>query len=230
MGLIAKEAGGSFEMVAEDTYVARCYRVLDLGTHHDEKWNKDVHKIAISWELPTALMETGDYAGKPFSIHNRYTLSLSDRAILRKDLEAWRGKSFSEDELAGFDVSNLIGATCLINVVHSPDGKYANISSLMKLPSGMECPAAVNETLFLDLDNFDQDVFDKLHEKTQDFIKQSKEFEGKETGGSNKPVGDEEALICPACNADLNGEMDCPNPKCPSKNSQNERSDQPHES
>lgn len=177
MGLIAKEEGGSFEMVAEDTYVARCYRVLDLGTHHDEKWNKDVHKITISWELPTALMETGDYAGKPFSIHNRYTLSLSDRAILRKDLESWRGKSFSDDELAGFDVSKLLGATCLINVVHSADGKYANISSIMKLPKGMDCPDAVNEALFLDLDNFDENIFEKLHEKVQDFIKESKEYQ-----------------------------------------------------
>jgi hypothetical protein len=185
MGLIAREEGGNFEMVAEDTYIARCYRVLDLGTHHDEKWDKDVHKVTISWELPTALMETGDYAGKPFSIHNRYTLSLADRAILRKDLEAWRGKAFTEEELSGFDVSKLLGATCMINVVHSADGKYANISSIMKLPKGMECPDAVNEALFLDLDNFDQAVFDKLHEKVQDFIKKSQEYEQIEALGIN---------------------------------------------
>lgn len=176
MGLTAKEEGGSFEMVAEDTYAARCYRVLDLGTHHDEKWNKNVHKIMLSWELPTALMETGEYAGQPFSIHNRYTLSLSDRAILRKDLESWRGKSFTEEELAGFDVSNLLGATCLINVVHSADGKYANISSIMKLPKGMECPDAMNEAMMLDLDNFDQSIFDKLSDRMQETIKQSHEY------------------------------------------------------
>ena len=186
MGLIAKEEGGEFEKVAEDTYAARCYRVLDLGTHHDEKWDKNVHKITISWELPTALMQTGDYAGKPFSIHSRYTLSLSDRAILRKDLESWRGKSFSEEELAGFDVSKLLGATCLINVVHSADGKYANISSIMKLPKGMDCPDAVNEALFLDLDNFDESVFDKLHEKVQDFIKESKEYQELNSGQSQR--------------------------------------------
>lgn len=176
MGLLAKEEGGSFEMVEPNTYVARCYRVIDLGTHHDEKWDKDVHKIMLSWELPTALMETGDYKGQPFSIHNRYTLSLSEKAHLRKDLEAWRGKAFTEEELNGFDISMLLGATCFINVVHSTDGKYANISSIMKLPKGTNCPDAVNDALILDLDSFDQKVFDTLSDKMQGTIKSSLEY------------------------------------------------------
>ena len=45
----------------------------------------------------------------------------------------------------------------------------------------MECPAAVNEAMILDLDNFSQEVFDNLSERMQDTIKQSQEYQSLNT-------------------------------------------------
>lgn len=233
MSLTAKANDGEgFARAPEGTHVARCFKIVDLGTQYNAKYDKNHHKIMLVWELPEELIPDGELAGQPFAVSGWYTLSLGEKANLRKDLESWRGKSFTSDELAGFNISKLLGATCLLNLVHNTvdDKTYVNISSIMKMPKTMECPASINDLVIFDIDEFDEEVFETFSDNLKAKIKESKEYKEKETGGSNQPVGGEEALICPACNADLNGEMDCPNPKCPSKNSQNERSDQPHES
>ena len=45
----------------------------------------------------------------PMTINKSYTVSLHDKASLRKDLAAWRGKDFSDEEAKGFDVQYLEG-------------------------------------------------------------------------------------------------------------------------
>src|ERR1700757_2472795 len=100
MGLTATDKGGQdFEMTPEGVYTARCYRIIDLGTQKgaEQFGGKEQHKVMVSWELvgtDDPKMQEGDNRGKPFSIHKRYTVSLSEKASLRADLEAWRGKKF----------------------------------------------------------------------------------------------------------------------------------------
>lgn len=134
---------------------AVCVFVEDVGLQKTEYKGevKIQHKVIVIWEIDDkeATMEDG----RRFMISKRYTLSLSDKANLRKDLETWRGKKFTEDELQGFDVEKLIGANCLLNVMHEESaGKtYANIKGVMPLKSGMakiqpvntEVPKWVNE-------------------------------------------------------------------------------------
>ena len=57
--------------------------------------------------------------GRPFAVSKTYTASLFEAAALRKDLESWRGKSFTEEELGGFDISKLLGCTARIEVGHT---------------------------------------------------------------------------------------------------------------
>jgi hypothetical protein len=69
-----------------------------------------------------------------------YTLSLGDKANLRKDLENWRGKAFSAEELDGFDVQALIGANCMLNIVEydkRDNTKGQAIGSISKLMKGL---------------------------------------------------------------------------------------------
>ena len=40
--------------------------------------------------------------GKPFLVRRRYTASLHEKSALRKDLESWRGRAFTNVELDGF--------------------------------------------------------------------------------------------------------------------------------
>ena len=119
MALTAKSSGGGdFDIAPAGNHVAICYGVVDLG-EHEQEWQGKVslkHRVRISWELCDELMSDG----RPFSISKEYTLSLNEKATLRHDLESWRGRPFTDAELAGFDIFVLLGKPCMVNVVHKP--------------------------------------------------------------------------------------------------------------
>lgn len=168
-----------YELPPADSHIGTCYRVIDLGTQQSN-WEgkiKRQHKIMISWELDV-LMTDGDNAGKPFSMHKRYTYTFDPKGSLRPDLEAWRGKAFTEEEMNHFKLNKLFGVPCLMGVVHTPkDGTvYANMSSIMKLPKSMTAPPLVNPTVDFDLSEFDQEVYDSLSEGLRNTIALSPEY------------------------------------------------------
>ncbi len=155
--------------------MATCYRIVDLGTQKVE-WQGSIKlqpKIIVSWELDAL---TGD--GRPFSVHKRYTFSSHEKANMRQDFESWRGVPFTEEDLGKFRISNLLGKSCLIGIVHNTkNGKtYANISSIMKLPKGMTPPALVNPMVEFDLEEFDQSVYSGLSQSLQQTISLSPEY------------------------------------------------------
>lgn len=180
MSLLAKETGeNTFETVPEDVYTARCYRMIDLGTQANEFQGKTKYqpKVMISWELigkDDVRMSEGENVGRPFSVHKRYTLTLDDRGALRADLEKWRGKSFTPTELEGFDLKNIVGQYCTVQVIHSEDGKYANFNSIMTYKG--EKPEPVNPNVIFDLDDPDMEVFNSLGEKIQETITKAPEW------------------------------------------------------
>ena len=55
---------------------------------------------------------------KPRAISETYTNSLGEKANLRKMLENWRGRAFTQEEMDGFDLRNVLGKACMISVVH----------------------------------------------------------------------------------------------------------------
>jgi len=192
MGLIAKEtgSGSSIEPIPEGTYEAVCYAVIDLGTHYSETFKKEAHKVLIQWEIPECRI-TVERDGKdvdlPRVISRRYTMSLHKKAALRHDLEAWRGKAFTEDELAGFDVSTIVGHGCLLGIVHEEgkEGKvYAGISSILALPrvKGRKPAAPENEPLVFSIPEDAGPRFavpETLPDWIVQTIKESREWTGK---------------------------------------------------
>lgn len=135
---IVKETGsGNFQSVPAGTYQAVCSGVYDIGRQKQE-WKgetKYTHQIIIRFELNKTIQD-GEYAGKRYTINKFYTASLHEKAGLRKDLESWRGRPFTAEELKGFDVDAVIGANCLLGVVHTEKGK-AKIVSVSPLMDGM---------------------------------------------------------------------------------------------
>lgn len=134
MPIIAK-AGKTFVPAPEGLHHAVCVDVVDLGMK-DTQWGPK-HKIQIRWQI--AERQADDQ--QRFLVSNQYTLSLDKKANLRRDLETWRGKKFSDEEGRGFDVENLIGANCQLNIVHNTgsDGTvYANPSAIVPAARGME--------------------------------------------------------------------------------------------
>lgn len=173
---------GNFELAPEGAHSAVCYRVIDLGTQQGDYMGqpKRQHKILINWEMPGALMTDG----RPFSIGRKYTFSSSTKSALRQDLESWRGKPFTEADLSGapgaFDIKNLLGAPCLLNVVHEvkQTGTFANIRSIMRLPKEMAKPKPVNAFVYFSLADrpFNRAVFDALSENMRALIAKSPEY------------------------------------------------------
>lgn len=127
--------GKTFAPAPAGVHQGVCVDVVDMGML-EVKWageTKKQHKVRIVWQIDEAMED-----GKRFIVQKRYTLSLHEKANLRKDLEAWRAKAFTAEELP-FDIERLLGVNCFLNVVHAhKDGKtYANVASIMPLKKGM---------------------------------------------------------------------------------------------
>jgi hypothetical protein len=106
------------------------------GHAYDEVNKKWKELIYVGFELAEKMTD-----GKPFMVSKRYTRSMHEKAILRKDLAAWRGRDFTADELKGFDLSMIIGKNCLLNLVENKSeatGKtYTNIAGITPPIKGM---------------------------------------------------------------------------------------------
>jgi hypothetical protein len=208
MGTIASDKGGNFERCPEGNHIARCYHVVDLGLQATPWGPKQ--KVRIAFELPNELMKDGENEGKPFSVASNYTLSLNEKANLRKHLEAWRGKSFTDEELQGFDIKTVLGHPCMIQVIHNTKGDrtYANIASIATLPKGMEAPAAVNEPLYVNAETITDEELAKLPEWLQKKINRTGEVDmSTQAPPTGHPAGEEDVGVS---NNDLAFDDDIP--------------------
>ena len=135
MAIVAK-AGASFTPCPAGSHIATCIDVVDLGivkSTYSGK-TKSQHKVNVIWQIAEQRDD-----GKYFQPRKRYTLSLHEKASLRKDLESWRGRPFNEAELEGFDLEALIGVPCMLSVVQQAQNGtiYANVTAIMRLPKGV---------------------------------------------------------------------------------------------
>ena len=187
MALIAKESGGStFTPVPPGMYLARCYRIVDLGTQKSEYQGKvnNLPKVMLQFEVhgndddgkPLVTSK-----GEPMSISKNFTLSLAEKATLRKDLQTWRGKPFTPDELKGFQIDNVLGAWAMIAITKElgNNGKeYTNIANINKVLKEMKAnlPEGHNKCATFYIENPDMDLFDTFSENLRAKIEQSPEW------------------------------------------------------
>ncbi len=196
MGLIVSETGGgsNISMLEEGSYAAVCYMLVDIGLQNSEYYGNSSRKVVIGWEIADEFVEI-DGEKKPRVFSARYTASLNEKAILRRDLAAWRGKDFTEAELSQFNLRNIVGAPCLIQIIHkkSANGKtYANLASVMKLPKGMVAPKGTLDTIVYDIDESDPADVDKLPEWIANQVKSSESYQQRirEASGGVAKVSD----------------------------------------
>ena len=133
MPIVAKD-GGDFENHPEGQYRAICMDIVDLGMVENKAFGKMQHKVAAVFHSEAKMKD-----GRPFEIWERFTLTLNERGRLRSFLQSWRGKAFTESELAGFDLERLIGVNAYLQIIHNLSGgkTYANVSTIMLLPKGV---------------------------------------------------------------------------------------------
>lgn len=197
MAFYAEDSGGSFERCPPGMHLARCYRIVDLGTQKSEYMGqtKYLHKIMIGWELhgnrdDGSPLKMND--GRPFAIFKNYTLSWSEKANLRLDLQSWRGKPFTNEELRRFDLETVLGAWCMLNVIEraGQNGKtYSNVDGVTPVPAIIKqsgLPQAVNKNEMFNLAEPDWAMFETFSDNLKQKIIVSPEF-AKAKGGSSAP-------------------------------------------
>lgn len=164
----AGSGGGDFKSCPAGSHIAVCNLIADLGLQPGSGMYPDPkHQVFIRFEIAEERVEydkDGKHYDLPVVIGQTFTASMHEKANLRKQLEGWRGRKFSDDEAEAFDVSAILGKGCMLNVVENVKGDkvYANISSIGQLPKGIVAPKAENELLYFADDNLG--TFDKLPE------------------------------------------------------------------
>jgi hypothetical protein len=201
MPIIAEKSSSNYVPVDAGTHLARCISMIEIGTVEENYKGtlKRQKKVWITWELPTELAVFNEEKGEePYTVSKKYTLSMSSKANLRHDLEAWRGMPYKEEEVSKVDITKLLGQPCLLTVIHEPAKAdpskiYANIANISKLMKGQTCPKQITPTKILCYDKFDWEVFSALPDYLKDQIKKSEEFAKlQEPGmvGSSQDEGD----------------------------------------
>jgi hypothetical protein len=185
MKIIASSTGGStYEPVPAGAYIARCYSMTHIGTIMEtyQGETKLQNKVRLTWELPTELKQFKEgEQERPFTLGKEFTLSLNEKATLRKFLESWRGKAFTEEEARSFDITVLLGKPCTLNVIHKTSQKngkvYAEIASVSPLMKGVICPDQINPTFLFGYDPFEQWRFDELPDYLKEKVRSSIEYQ-----------------------------------------------------
>lgn len=191
---VGGNGGGDFKRAPAGSHIAVCNLVADCGLQPgSQSFPAPKRKLYLRFEIPGERVEyekDGKPVEGPLTIGSFYTASMHEKATLRKHLEGWRGKGFTDTEAAAFDVSKLLGQACMLSVVESEHGgkTYSNISSIGKLPKGIDAPKAENALLYYaedDTSGFD-DLPKWLQEKIEGQIRPAKPAANETHGRSDE--------------------------------------------
>lgn len=167
---------GDFKRVPAGTHVALCNIVADLGIQPGSGMYPDPkRKLYLRFEIPSERVQyekDGKQVDAPATISREFTASMNEKATLRKFLEGWRGRKFTDAEAATFDVSKVLGQPCLLNVTETEKGgeTYANVASASPLIKGMPAPSAENDLLLYSAD--DRSCYERLPKRVKEKVDQ----------------------------------------------------------
>lgn len=151
MAIVAKDSGESFEreLPSAGLQHAVLSKIFDLGLQMNNYTGKHQHKVLFVWELAETMSE-GKFAGNRFILTQEFTLSLNEKANLRKMLESWKGKQMTEEQAKqGVELEKFLKVQATLNVIHAEKrdgGEYAKVSTV--LPAQSDAPV-----LFPELDD-----------------------------------------------------------------------------
>jgi hypothetical protein len=155
-------SAGDYDPAPAGSHIAVCDMVVDLGVQPGSGlYPAPKPQVFIRFELPHARIEfekDGKKQEGPRVIGNTYTASMSEKANLRKILESWRGKKFTDPEAESFDVSAILGKPCMLMITQTAKGDkiYSNITAIGGLPPGIKASdikAEITPILYAPPDN-----------------------------------------------------------------------------
>lgn len=193
MSLIAKNEGGvEIKQLEPGVYTGVASAIIDLGIQESAMFGNKQRKIMIIWQIVGETIEING-ENKPRVMSKEYTLSLSEKSTLRKDLQAWRGKAFSQEELQGFDLVNILNVPCQLQIIQTEkNGKvYTNIASIMAIQKGLQVEKLDEVFVF---DSYDATTWDNLLKVPKWIVEKIKKCLNQEETGLNLFLKDLEAL------------------------------------
>ena len=169
------------ELIEEGNYIATLYRIIYIGTIKTEYMGetKNVFKVDLTWELNNEMKvwKEGEEP-KPVVVSKQYTLSMGSKANLRPIVEGIIG-GMSDAEAINFDIDELLGKSCLLNISHGTAESGAQYLKLAtsKLMKGMTPPTPFNEQKILSFDKWDEELYQSLPEWLRNKIAESREYQ-----------------------------------------------------
>jgi hypothetical protein len=158
--------GRDFERVPAGMHLAVCNLLVDAGMQPgSSRYPALKHRLYLRFEVPEHRIEY-EHQGKriegPLTIGAWYVASMNAKAILRQHLEGWRGRKFTDEEAAAFDIETVLGKPCTLMVTDAEQGgrTYSNIRMIGPAPKGTVLKAE-NPLLFW-APGTPKEVFEKL--------------------------------------------------------------------
>ena len=184
--------------VEPGVYIAVCVYSIDLGEQlceYKDKTKSYNNQVRLGFEL---IGETVEIDGKqePRVLSRTLNFTQSKNGGLRKFVQSWLGKTFTDDEFRELDTNDLVGTPAQLSVVLNESGEYANIDTIMQLPRGMAAPSPASALIRYDMEPWDDDAFAALPDWAQEMIKKSTQYQklhvptdpvDMDTSGGQKP-------------------------------------------
>lgn len=176
------------ELIPAASHMARCYGLIDLGTHprpdYLGKPKSPAQKIMIFFEFPKIMREFTEGRGLEPAVKSRqFTFVFGDNSHLVKTLKPWIG------DPEKFDLSKIVGMPAQVKITHAPGFKdpsktYDNVETVSELMEEMKdlVPKQINSSLVFNIDEhgFDSPEFEALTERyawVQKIIMESQEYQ-----------------------------------------------------
>jgi len=202
--ILSKQVEGNYKQIPAGTYLARCYRFVDMGTQtavYDGE-TKSRHVVMIQWEVHGSDENGEDLVtnkGEPLTITKNYTASMNEASTLRKHLRAWRGRDFTPEEEKGFKMENILGQWCMLTVEENPGSNgrmYTNVSSVSPVHATLKknLPQGYNQPDFFSLADRNMAVFERLSDRIKEKIQAAPEWSAKKAAPASVSVDVDEDI------------------------------------
>jgi len=176
-------SGFERELIPAETFRAVATRLIDCGVQKGSMYG-DKHQIIICWELPDITIDI-DGVPMPRMISEFYNLGttkdgeaiIGEKSTLYKHLVSWRGKPFTKEEMQSFDLKNILGVPCMLQIVHNEKNNgdiREKVYHVMPLMKGLEPPKPATEIINLDWSAPDfKETLEKIPDWQKDIVKRA---------------------------------------------------------
>lgn len=165
--------------VEPGVYIAVCVHSIDLGEQlceYEDKGKSYNNQVQLVFELIGESIEI-DGKREPRTLSRTLNVTRSKNGGLRKFVQSWLGKTFSDEAFAEFDTNDLVGMPAQLSVILNESGEYANIDTIMQLPKGMPAPPPVSPLIRYDMEPWDDAGFAQLPDWAKEKVKKSTQYQ-----------------------------------------------------